>query len=149
MQPDTVRFPRRRLPWLAGLVALAYIVSPSQTQPPKGDRGKTSYDQIAPTLLGEQSFADMMAKDKAAKAGIMAKHMAFLKERYDLAAKTDPKVKMTRGKAIPVGPATRLPDGMTWDQLAAMSSEEIRDKGLFPKGFLPLPHPNHPAGGMV
>ena len=30
-----------------------------------------------------------------------------------------------------------------------MSPDEIREKGLFPKGFLPLPHPNHPEGGMV
>ena len=35
---------------------------------------------------------------------------------------------------------------MTWEKLAAMSPEEIRDKGLFPKGFLPLPHPNHEVG---
>jgi cytochrome c peroxidase len=33
--------------------------------------------------------------------------------------------------------------------LAAMSPEQIRDKNLFPKGFYPLPHPNHPEGGMV
>ena len=30
-----------------------------------------------------------------------------------------------------------------------MSPDDIRDKGLFPKGYLPLPHPNHGAGGMV
>ena len=30
-----------------------------------------------------------------------------------------------------------------------MSPDEIKDKGLFPKGFLPLPHPNHPEGGML
>jgi cytochrome c peroxidase len=30
-----------------------------------------------------------------------------------------------------------------------MSPEEIHDKGLFPKGFLPLPHPKHNAGGML
>ena len=30
-----------------------------------------------------------------------------------------------------------------------MSPEEIKEKGLFPKGFLPLPHPNHPEGGMI
>jgi cytochrome c peroxidase len=30
-----------------------------------------------------------------------------------------------------------------------MSPSDIRDKGLFPKGFYPLPHPNHPEGGMV
>jgi hypothetical protein len=30
-----------------------------------------------------------------------------------------------------------------------MSPAEIRDKTLFPKGFYPLPHPNHAEGGMV
>ena len=30
-----------------------------------------------------------------------------------------------------------------------MTPEEIREKGLFPAGFLPLPHPNHPEGGML
>ncbi len=30
-----------------------------------------------------------------------------------------------------------------------MSPDAIRQKGLFPSGFLPLPHPNHPEGGMV
>ena len=56
---------------------------------------------------------------------------------------------MSRGKPIQAGPTAKLPEGMTWEQLAAMSSDEIRDKGLFPKGFLPLPHPKHEAGGMV
>src|SRR5207247_68734 len=52
-------------------------------------------------------------------------------------------------KPVPVGPTAKLPGGMTWEKLAAMSPEEIRAKDLFPKGFLPLPHPNHPVGGMV
>ena len=30
-----------------------------------------------------------------------------------------------------------------------MSPAEIREKNLFPKGFYPLPHPNHPEGGML
>ena len=30
-----------------------------------------------------------------------------------------------------------------------MSPDEIRDKGLFPPGFLPLPHVKHKTGGMV
>jgi cytochrome c peroxidase len=30
-----------------------------------------------------------------------------------------------------------------------MSSDEIREKGVFPKGFLPLPHPKQEVGGMV
>jgi cytochrome c peroxidase len=30
-----------------------------------------------------------------------------------------------------------------------MAPEEIKEQGLFPRGFLPLPHPKHPTGGMV
>ena len=30
-----------------------------------------------------------------------------------------------------------------------MTPEEIRNQGVFPAGFMPLPHPNHPEGGMV
>ena len=56
---------------------------------------------------------------------------------------------MSRGKPIQAGPTAKLPEGITWEQLAAMPSDEIRDKGVFPKGFLPLPHPKHEAGGMV
>ena len=42
-----------------------------------------------------------------------------------------------------------LPEGMTFEKLASMSSDEIRDQGVFPKGYLPLPHPKHEVGGMV
>jgi cytochrome c peroxidase len=30
-----------------------------------------------------------------------------------------------------------------------MGPDELRDKDLFPAGFFPLPHPNHPEGGMT
>jgi cytochrome c peroxidase len=43
----------------------------------------------------------------------------------------------------------KLPAGRTWDQLAALSPEEIKAKQLWPAGFLPLPHPHHEAGGMI
>ena len=52
----------------------------------------------------------------------------FLEQRYDLSAKTDPKVTMTRGKPIPVGPATKLPEGTSWDQLAGLAPDEVREK---------------------
>jgi len=137
-----------------------YLASPSPTQP-KGEKDtpkkegtpaaapKTSYDQISPVLLGQVSFADMMAKDKADKEAVMARQHKLLEMRYDLRARPDKKVKMTRGKPIPVGPATRLPEDMTWEKLAELSPNELRVQGLFPKGFLPLPHPHHEVGGMV
>jgi cytochrome c peroxidase len=116
--------------------------------PPK-DSVPSSYDQVAPVLLGKESFQAVMTRDKRDKDGIMARQKKLLDERYDLASHPDKSLKMSRGKPIQVGPTAKLPESVTWDQLAGMSSDAIRDKGLFPKGFLPLPHPNHPVGGMV
>jgi cytochrome c peroxidase len=147
--------PGRWLPWLVVCGLCLYLASPSRTQSKRADNPDkapalgSSYDQVSPVLLGQGSFAAMMAKDKAAKEGIMDRQHKLLEERYDLRPRTDAKVTMTRGKPIPVGPATRLPQGMSWEQLAALSPEEVREKDAFPKGFLPLPHPHHEAGGMV
>ena len=109
----------------------------------------SSYDQIAPGLLGQISFADQKAKDVAGKAAIEARQKKLLNERYDLTPHPSDGVKMTRGKPIPVGPAVKLPEDLTWDKLADKSPEEIKFQGLFPQGFLPLPHPHHEVGGMV
>ena len=140
--------------------AMLYLVSPTLTKQRQPDKPKTvvdppnppppsSYDQVTPVLLGQQTFQDMMAKDKAGKDKVMARQRKLLEARYDLTVHTDSKVTMTRGKAISVGPTARLPEGMTWDQLAKLSADDMRAKGLFPMGYLPLPHPHHEVGGMV
>jgi cytochrome c peroxidase len=156
MRLASVRRPRLWLPALAGCALLLYLALPSPThqgggtkQPKKGDVGKTSYDQIAPVILGKETFADMMAADKAGKAKVMARQKALLEERYDLTPKSAKGVTMTRGKSVPVGPTARLPKDMTFEKLAQMEPAQVRAKGLFPIGYLPLPHPNHPVGGMV
>jgi cytochrome c peroxidase len=138
---------------------LLYLASPSLTQSkaPGGkdqpDREKgpppTSYDQVSPVLLGQQSFQQMMEKDKADKEGVMARQKKLLEDRYDLSVRVAENIKMSRGKPIPVGPTARLAEGTTFEQLAEMSCDDIREKGLFPKGYLPLPHPHHEVGGMV
>ena len=56
---------------------------------------------------------------------------------------------MDRSKPLQEGVRVKLPSGATWAQLADMAPDQIRDKNLFPQGFLPLPHANHPEGGMV
>ena len=133
------------------MIAMAWAMGPAQQprgqQPPAN--AKSSYDQIAPVLLGKDTFRDVLAKDKADRPSVTARHKKLLEERYDLGARPDNAATMSRGKPLQIGPATRLPEGMTWEKLAAMSPEEIRSKGLFPAGFLPLPHPKHEAGGML
>ena len=148
----------RRLAGISVLAFLVLMIAPSLGRPQSqaqadGDKPKentpSSYDQIAPALLGRESFQAVMAKDKADKESVMARQKKLLEERYDLTPRPDGKVTMSRGKPIQVGPTAKLPEGLTWEQLTAMASDEIREKGLFPKGFLPLPHPKHEVGGMV
>ena len=92
----------------------------------------------------------MMAKDKAGKAAVMARQKKLLEDRYDLSVRVSDRVKMSRGKPIPVGPVTKLMAGTTWESLGELSPEEVHARrGLFPGGFLPLPHPHHEVGGMV
>ncbi|MGA8831706.1 MAG: cytochrome B6, partial [Desulfomonilaceae bacterium] len=58
-------------------------------------------------------------------------------------------ISMSRGKPIQEGVRVKLPQGVTWEKLANTTPEEIREKDIFPAGFFPLPHPNHPEGGML
>jgi cytochrome c peroxidase len=102
----------------------------------------------APVAISED-FSAIMARMKAARAEVEKRQADLLKERYDLSNRPAKGVTMSRGKAVQEGGRAKLPKGVTWDALAAMSPEEVRDKDAFPAGFLPLPHPNHPEGGMV
>src|SRR4051812_20255891 len=110
------------------------------------ERGKTSYAQAAITE-DFQTIKDRMTKEKSE---IMRRQMALLEERYDLSDRASKDGKMSRGKPIQEGPRVKLPQGVkSWEELANMSPDEIRQKNLFPMGFRPLPHANHPEGGMV
>ena len=51
-----------------------------------------------------------------------------LAQRYDLADKSAPDVKMSRGKPVQAGPRTKLAQGLTWQQLAELSPEDIKAK---------------------
>jgi len=108
-------------------------------------RGATSFSPVDI----KESFASVMARMKAAKPGIMKRQLDLLAERYDLGNRAAAGVTMARGKAVQEGVRARLPQGQSWERLAAMSPDEIRNGDLFPKGYLPLPHPNHPEGGML
>jgi len=100
-------------------------------------------------VTGTGDFKAVMAKMEAAKPDIAKKHMGLLAERYDLSDRPAKDVTMSGGKAVQEGVRVKLPEGMTWQKLAEMTPDAMKDKGLWPKGFLPLPHPNHPEGGML
>ena len=136
--------PNRYLPakMFAALLIGAALLAPAQAEE---SRGKTSY---APVDIKED-FAKTMARMKADKPGIMARQKELLNQRYDLSNRPARDVTMSGGKPVQEGVRVKLPAGTTWDKLAAMSPDEIRQKDVWPAGFFPLPHPNHPEGGMV
>ena len=100
-------------------------------------------------VVVKENFDDTMARMVAAKPAVMKRQMDLLEERYDLSDRPARGVTMSGGKAIEEGVRVKLPSGLTWQKLAEMTPEQIKEKGLWPKGFLPLPHPNHAEGGMV
>jgi len=93
------------------------------------------------------TFEEVMKKESAAKAKVMADHRKLLGSRNDLTPKLDKHAKMSRGKPLCVGPTARLAEGMTWDKLASMSPADIKKEDVFP--YPSLPHPLHTNGGQV
>jgi cytochrome c peroxidase len=94
-----------------------------------------------------QNPADIVAEDKAMRPKVAEAQRKLLESRYNLTPKLDPEAKMSRGKPLPVGLTARLKDGVSWEQLAQSSPDEIRKAGTFP--YPSLPHPKHTPGGQV
>ena len=124
-----------------GLVMIPVCAYP---QSGAAEPSKSSYASV-----NEADFRIVIARMSAARTDLMQRQAELLALRYDLADRAASGATMSRGKPVQEGVRVRLPSGLTWDALAAMAPAEIREKGFYPAGFMPLPHPNHPEGGMV
>jgi cytochrome c peroxidase len=88
--------------------------------------------------------------DEAMKPAVMQRQRALMNERYDLSNRPMRGVMMSGGrKAVQDGVRVKLGSGASWSALANMTAEEIKEKGLMPHGFMPLPHTKQTAGGQV
>ena len=94
------------------------------------------------------TFGEIVERKKAAKGEVQNRHQELLEERYDLSDRPSDAGR-ERGKRLQAGVRAKLAAGATWERLAAMSPGDVREKDLFPRGFMPLPHPDHPEGGML
>jgi cytochrome c peroxidase len=142
--------------WVVAAVALAaaLAVSVFGCRAPQADadsapagvprRGDSSY---LPTI--EPPFDKVFAELSRDKPLVMQRALALLRDRYELVDRPVRGVTMTRGKPVQGGVRVKLPRGVTWQQLAELSPAEIKRRGLWPAGFLPLPHPDQAQGGMV
>jgi cytochrome c peroxidase len=125
-----------KLKWGALAVFLALAVQ--KIRPQDTNVRPSSY---APVDLHE-SFATVMSRMVAAKAEIMKRQTYLLEQRYDLSDRPASGATMSRGKPLQEGVRVKLAAGVTWDQLSKSNPDDIRERGLFPAGFMPLPHPN-------
>ena len=97
----------------------------------------------------DEPFPVLIQRLQTEKPVFAARQRALLEARYDLVDRAVTGATQSRGKRMQQGVRVRLPKGMTWDQLAALSPGEVKARQLWPAGFLPLPHPHHEDGGMV
>ncbi|MDP1589801.1 MAG: hypothetical protein Q8M07_18755, partial [Prosthecobacter sp.] len=97
----------------------------------------------------QEDFDGLVQRLSKDKPQFAERQQKLLKERYDLADKPADGVTMSNGKPVQAGVRVKLAEGLTWEQLAALTPAEIKGKNLWPEGFFPLPHPHHEAGGMI
>jgi cytochrome c peroxidase len=97
----------------------------------------------------DEEFPALTARLQAEKPTFAKRQENLLARRYDLDDRPAKGCVMSGGKPVQDGVRVKVPEGATWEGLAALSSDEIKERGLWPPGFLPLPHPRHEAGGMV
>jgi cytochrome c peroxidase len=134
-----------KLIWISVFLLSFSLAAQSPKSVPPAKQKNSSYMPVVDT----EDFATIHARMSGAKAAVMRRQMDLLSERYDLSNRPASGVVMDRTKPVQEGVRVKLRSGMTWAQLASMTADEIRNKDLFPGGFLPLPHANHPEGGMV
>jgi cytochrome c peroxidase len=123
---------RASLPWSATAVAVASVVCGAVT-----------------VRAADEAFADLVRRMQNEKPQFAQRQQKLLAERYDLADHPATGVTMSRGKPVQEGVRARLAEGTTWEKLASLTPEEIKEKNLWPPGFYPLPHPHHENGGMI
>jgi cytochrome c peroxidase len=100
--------------------------------------------------LPTQPFEVVKADDEAQKPQVMRRQLAVLAQRYDLNDRPVAGLTMSGGrKVVQGGVRVKLSPGTSWDQLAQLTPVEIRSRGLWPNGFLPLPHVKQATGGQV
>lgn len=108
-------------------------------------KGETSF--ASPTL--PMRFEQWVSFNKSQKPSLMADVKRYMKGRFHFDNKTISGQFMSSGrKPIMAGPVTRLPRGVnSFEELAAMSPEKMKQKDLFP--FKPLAHPIQSTAHMV
>src|SRR5260370_11216556 len=82
--------------------------------------------------VAEEDFSSLFKRTSGDQPEVRKRQMNLLNERYDLSDRPDPNAKQSRGKPVQAGARVKLPAGVSWEQLSAMSPADISAKGLLP-----------------
>lgn len=112
------------------------------------------YGGVGRSSLGSvddvEDFDELYRHCSEMKPKAMAARAEYMERRYDLTGDVRADVTMTRGKPIPAGPVTRLPEGFaSWEELGELTPAELRERDVFPEGFRPLSHPLQSTGHQL
>lgn len=133
----------------AGAMAL---IPAAHTQPTGSGSGNLPEEvdarqSYSPVVVPE--FETIREEDAAALQDVVDTHQALLESRYDLSDNPSDVMMSAGRKPVQQGVRVRLPDGLSWERLARMNPDQIRQQDAWPEGFRPLPHVKHATGGMV
>ena len=108
-------------------------------------RGKSSYT----TTELPMPWEEWLEMNTSRKPELMKEVRSYMNGRFDFSGEAIPGVMMSGGrKAVMAGPASRLPKSVkSWEELAKMTPEQIKERNLFP--FQPLAHPIQTTAHMV
>jgi cytochrome c peroxidase len=123
-----------------GMICTVYAQIPAEVDP----NPKT----YMPVVIDEE-FDTTMEKDVKDMPKVMERQQSLLERRYDLSDRPSDVMMSGKKKPIQKGVRIKLPKKMSWEELNAMTPMKIKEKNLFPEGFLPLPHTKHATGGQV
>ena len=110
-----------------------------------GGRGKTSFmDRYLP-----MSWSEWVAHHERQKPLLMMAVRVYMNSRYDFSGEALEGAFMSGDrKPIMKGPISKLAAGVgSYESLAELSPEELKERGLFP--YVPLAHPLHSTAHMV
>lgn len=119
----------------------------SQPQQPTDNRDAQRPQTYSPTIV--PPFDQVYEEDTAQKPNVMAEQKMLLEARYDLSDNPSEVWMSGQRKRVQQGVRVKLPEGITWDELGRLTPDQIKQRGVWPEGFRPLPHVKHATGGMV
>ncbi|HWY03664.1 MAG TPA: hypothetical protein VNX60_08350 [Candidatus Acidoferrum sp.] len=99
------------------------------------DKGRPSGSYVLVDI--DEAFSVVLARISAAKTDFLRRRMALFDERYDFRDDHEPDVATSRGKPIQRVVRAKLAQRITWNQLAGLTPEQIKNRDIFPAGFLP------------